>query len=123
MVLILLTCLALLRPDAAVMAACHQAATTADACCAAACSCCSDAGDGGTCCCSEEESPAAPSDRSPPPSGAPNDLERALSAAGPAIPWILNEWNARVPMAPARVSAEPHASGRAVLRQACRLRH
>jgi len=124
LVLSLLTCLALLRPDAAVAAACHEADADSGACCAAACGCCEKAGDVAACCCEDDDAPANPiQQRAPAPASASTELERALCLPGPVLSWApaMGAQEVRPSYAPrCEVSL---ASGRSLLRQGCRLRH
>jgi hypothetical protein len=123
LVLSLLTCLALLRPDAAVAAACHQSASDSGACCTAACGCCEKAGETTACCCEEDESPTSTPERAPAPASSSTDLERALCLATPALAWTdpFNAHELRASKAPRREGLV--VSGRSLLRQGCRLRH
>jgi hypothetical protein len=117
--LILLTCLSLLWPHAAAVAACDLPVAT-DACCGEGCSCC-DRDD--ACCCSGEEAPLAPADRAPAPNGSRGDLERSLCLPLPAPAWSTPLTACTLEPSAAPRARAPHASGRALLRQGCRLRH
>lgn len=117
--LILLTCLSLLWPHAAAVAACDLPVAT-DACCGEGCSCC-DRDE--ACCCSGEEAPLAPADRAPATDGSRGDLERSLCLPVPAPAWSTPLTACTFEPSAAPRARAPHASGRALLRQGCRLRH
>jgi len=123
-VLSLLTCLALLRPDAAVAAACHKAESDSSACCAVECGCCEQAGNATACCCEGDDAPADPIQRrAPAPTSTSTELARALGVPGPALPWEPASV-AQESRAPHRLPTDaPPTSGRTLLRQGCRLRH
>lgn len=118
LVLILLTCVSLLWPHATAVAACDLP-VAADACCGEGCSCCDREA---ACCCSGEEAPVAPADHAPVPNDARTDLERSLCLPAPKAAWSPTFSACTVESTAAPRACTPHASGRALLRQGCRLR-
>lgn len=120
--IILWTCLSLLVPHgAALAAACDHASESA--CCASECSCCSDATETHGCCCEGDDAPVPAPERAPAPVNPAGDLERALCLPGPTLHWAPALGAHESPASPSPRCEGPSASGRSLLRQGCRLRH
>jgi hypothetical protein len=122
LVIILWTCLSLLVPHgAALAAACDHASESA--CCASECSCCTAATETHDCCCEGDDAPAPAPEHGPAPTGPASDLERALCLPGPVLHWAPAFGAHELRSSHAPRCEGPVASGRSLLRQGCRLRH
>jgi hypothetical protein len=120
--IILWTCLSLLVPHGAALAAARDHASES-ACCAFECSCCADVTETHDCCCEGDDAPAPAPERAPAPVNPAGDLERALCLPGPVLHWAPALGAHESPASLSPRCEGPSASGRSLLRQGCRLRH